>query len=60
MDGIVKRTPVTQNIILGKFKVSWRGQRQFLLDGIARRMPATPDRTMALLNMCCVEMILDG
>ena len=60
VDGIFRRTPVTQNMILGKFKVSLRGQRQFLLDGIARRKPALPNRTMALLNMCCVKMIPGG
>ena len=60
VDGIVRRTPVTQNMVLGKCKVPWRRQRQFQLDGIARRRPATPNRTMALLNMCCVEMIPGG
>ena len=27
LDGIIRRTPVTPNMILGQFKVSWRGQR---------------------------------
>ena len=26
VDGIVRRTPMTPNMILGQFKVSWRGQ----------------------------------
>ena len=27
MDGIVRRIPVTLNMILGQLKASWRGQR---------------------------------
>ena len=53
VDGIVRRTPVTSNMILGQFKASWRGQKICLLDGIARKRPATPNRTKALLKTCC-------
>ena len=46
-DEKVRCASFTPNMILNQLKASWRRQIGFLLDGIVRGRPATPNRTLA-------------
>ena len=60
MDEIVRWASVTPNMILAQFKASWIRQIWFLLDGIVRGRPATPNRTLACSSCAVGETIPDG
>ena len=56
----VRWISVTPNMILAQLKASWMRQRWFLLDGMVRGRPATPNINLACWSCTVGETIPDG
>ena len=56
----VRWTSVMQNMILAQLNASWRRQRLFLLDGIVRGTPATPNINLACWSCTVEDTFPDG